>query len=92
MLGPSWLIIPSRKSCLRSRRAVRGRLPQRKNRFRGSLVESLEALEADFIVVVEDFLLCFAENQGGESTKKSGRSIEKLNAKRGSRIAAVDSG
>ena len=43
-------------------------------------------------MVVEDVLLCFAENQGGESTKKSGRSTEKLNAKRGSRIAAVASG
>ena len=32
------------------------------NRFRGSLVEPLEVLEADFIVMVEDILLCFAGN------------------------------
>ena len=62
------------------------------NRFRGSFVEPLEAPETDFVVVVEDILLCFAENQGGETTKKSWRSIEQFNTKGSSRIATVASG
>ena len=52
-------------------------------------MEPLEALKANFVVVVEDVLLSFAENQGRESTKKSGRSIEQFNTQRSSRIATV---